>query len=261
MSNTLGSRRLRALWATLSWSLLGVGSYIFGVQSTIGQQAEASVLEAAQFTTDPPAPLNLVSIPSVAITLLLIGVFALFVHGIVRAVGLVTISTLAILSSQLLKRQLLDRPELFELDAANTFPSGHMTVFTVLVAAIIWAVPTASRALVTIGGAVLLSAVGWQLLAYGWHRPSDVLGAVALGVAAFGVATVIRPAASSGSPSLFRPTSVGMVIVSWTLIAAAAALALIATLISNQSLMLSAGQFGVIGTSILAARSLLRLSS
>ncbi|QIK61883.1 phosphatase PAP2 family protein [Leucobacter viscericola] len=261
MSGALTSRRLRALWSTLFWAALGVGSYVFGVQSALGQEAEASVLEAARFTTDPPAPLNLVSTPSVGVALLAIGILAWIVHGIVRAVGIVVISALAILASQLLKLQLLDRPGLFELDAANTFPSGHMTVFTVLVAAIIWAVPTKIRAIVALVGAAILSAVGWQLLAYGWHRPSDVLGAIALGIVAFAIATLIRPSTSRGTPLLTRTVSIGMAMLSWTLIAAAIVLAVVSVAASNQGLLLNAGQFGVIGTSILGSRSLFRLST
>lgn len=261
MSGTLASRRLRALWSTLFWAALGIGSYVFGVQSALGQETEASVLEAARFTTDPPAPLNLVSTPSVGVALLAIGVLAWIVHGVVRAIGVVVISALAILASQLLKLQLLDRPELFELDAANTFPSGHMTVFTVLVAALIWAVPTRSRAIVTVFGALLLSAVSWQLLAYGWHRPSDVLGAIALGIVAFALATLIHPSSSNGTPLLARIASIGMALLSWILIAAAIVLAIVSVAISNQNLLLDAGQYGVIGTSILASRSLFRLST
>lgn len=261
MSGSSRGRRLAALWATLLWLALGIGSYTFGVQSALGQEAEASVLEAARFTTDPPAPLNLVSTASVGVALVAIGLLAGIVHGIVRAVGVVTISALAIVSSQLLKLRLLDRPGLFELDAANTFPSGHMTVFVVLVAALIWAVPTRSRAIVTAAGAALLAAVAWQLLAYGWHRPSDVLGAIGLGVVAFAVATLIRPSATQGTPLFYRTVSVGTAMLSWALIAGAVILAIGAQAVSNQDLLLNAGQFGVIGVSVLASRSLLRLST
>lgn len=261
MSGASNARRIRALWSTLFWSSLGIGSYVVGVQSTFGQEAEASVLQAARFTTDPPAPLNLVSAASVSIALIGIGVLAGVVHGIARAAAVVTLSAFAIMASQLLKLRLLDRPELFELDVANTFPSGHMTVFVVIVAALIWAVPTRLSAITAITGAALLSVVSWQLLAYGWHRPSDLLGAIALGTAAFALAILIRPSAIRGTPYFLRTVSIGTALLSLILIAGAVVVSIVALTMTSQGLLLNAGQFGVIGVSVLASRSLLRLST
>jgi hypothetical protein len=254
-------RRLRAVWSIVFWVAVGVTSYVLGVQSALGQQAEASVLDAARFTTDPPAPLNLVSIPTVGIALGVIGLLAWGVHGIRRALALLLISAAALVASQLLKLQLLPRPELFEIDAPNTFPSGHMTVFTVLVAAIVWAVPTTVRAIVAVAGAALLAAVGWQLLAYAWHRPSDVLGAIALGVVAFAVATLVRPATTRSTPILYRTVRAGLGMLGWILVAGSLAMAAFAASQANQDLLLDAGQFGIIGASVLASRSLLVLST
>lgn len=259
MSGVTSSRRLRALWTAIFWIAVGVGSYVLGVQSTAGQQAEASVLGAARFTTDPPAPLNLVSIPTIAIALLVIALLALLVHGIRRALVVSLVSVTAIAASQLLKLRLLERPELFEIDAPNTFPSGHMTVFVVLVAALIWAVPTKVRAFVAFAGAALLGAVGWQLLEYAWHRPSDVLGAIALGALVFSLASVIRPATSRGSVVFSRATSVALALLGWILVAGALLLAVYAATTSHATLMLSAGQFGVVGASAIASRSLFKL--
>ncbi len=251
--------RGRALWFLVFWTAIGVGSYIVGVQSAIGQQAEASVLDAAEFTTDPPAPLNLVSIPSVAVALLLVGLLALAVHGIRRAVVVTVVSALAVIASQLLKLRLLSRPELLELDAPNTFPSGHMTVFAVLVASFVWAVPARVRALTALLGAVLISAVGWQLLGYGWHRPSDVLGALALGVVAFALACIIRPATSRGTAVLARTSAIALLIAGALLVAVALVLAWLAASSANAELMLRAGQVGIVGASTLAARALFLL--
>lgn len=261
MSGLETGRRVRAMWSIGFWIAVGVASYVLGVQSALGQQAEASVLDAARFTTDPPAPLNLVSIQTVGIALLVVGLLAWAVHGIRRALAMLLISVAAIVASQLLKLQLLPRPELFELDAPNTFPSGHMTVFAVLVAAVIWAVPTGMRAVVAIAGAALLSAVGWQLLAFGWHRPSDVLGAIALGVVAFATATLIRPATTRSTPLLYRTIRAGLGMLGWILVAGSLALAAFAATRADQDLLLDAGQFGVIGASVLASRSLLVLST
>lgn len=258
---TTPTGRLQALWFTIFWAALGVGSYVLGVSTPLGQRAEDSVLDAAEFTYSPPPPLNLVSIPSVAIALVLIGVLAGFVHGIRRALVVTVVPALAIVASQLLKQQLLTRPQLFELDLPNTFPSGHMTVFTVLTAALIWAVPTRVRSFVTLGGAALLAAAGWQLLAYGWHRPSDVLGGLALGTLAFSLACLVRPATARGRAILGRTTSIGLALIGLIAIVGALVLVGVAGWRNSPDLMLSAGEFGGVGVSALAARSLFLLSS
>lgn len=253
--------RLQALWSTILWTVVGVGSYVLGVRNALGQRAEDSALGAAEFTYSPPPPLNLVSIPSVAVALLLVGVLAGIVHGIGRAVMVTVVPALAIVASQMLKQQLLTRPQLFDLDLPNTFPSGHMTVFTALTAALVWAVPTRVRSLVAIGGAALLGAAGWQLLAYGWHRPSDVLGGLALGTLAFSLACLVRPTTARGRAVLGRTASIGLALVGWVTVAGALALAGVAAWRSSPDLMLIAGEFGAVGVGALAARSLFALSS
>ena len=253
--------RRRALWFTIFWAALGVGSYVLGVRNELGQRAEESVLDAAEFTTSPPPPLNLVSIPSVAIALAIVGVIALAVHGVRRAAVVTLVPAVAIAASQLLKQQLLTRPALFELDLPNTFPSGHMTVFMTVMAGLIWAVPARGRALVALGSTVLLGAVGWQLLAFGWHRPSDGFGGVALGALAFSLVCLLKPVSASGPAMLGRLVSVGLALSGWILLGGACVLALAAWMGDSPALMLSAGQFGSVGLSALASRSLLLLSS
>lgn len=253
--------RRRALWFTIFWAAVGVGSYVLGVQNELGQRAENSVLDAASFTTSPPPPLNLVSIPSVAVALIIVGVIALAVHGVRRAIVVTVVPALAIVASQLLKQQLLTRPALFELDLPNTFPSGHMTVFTVLTAGLIWAVPAKGRAIVTLGCAALLGAAGWQLLAFGWHRPSDVFGGVALGALAFSLACFLKPVTVRGTAVLGRTVSVGLAMCGWILVGGAVLLTLLAWVGDSPALMLSAGEFGSLGVSALASRTLLLLSA
>ena len=261
MSGIADGGRRRALWALIFWAAIGIASYVLGVRNAVGQRAEESVLDAAQFTTDPPPPLNLVSIPSVAIALALVGIIAWASHGFRRALVVTVVPAAAILASQLLKLRLLTRPELFELDSANTFPSGHMTVFAAITAALIWAVPSRFRALVTLAGAGLIGAVGWQLLAYGWHRPSDVYGGIALALLAFASAALIRPATSRGTAVLGRSVAIGLALVGWITAAGAAALAAGAAAAANPDLMLSAGEFGGVAAAALAGRSMLLLGS
>lgn len=253
--------RGRAIWYLVFWTLVGIGAYVLGVRLGIGQAAEASVLDAAEFTYNPPPPLNLVSVPSVGIALLLIGLIALAAHGIRRTVVVTIVPVLAILASQALKLHLLSRPQLFEIDALNTFPSGHMTVFTALTAALIWAVPTRIRAVVAVAGAALIGLAGWQLLAFGWHRPSDVFGGIALGTAAFALAALLKPLTPRGTALGGRIVSIGLALIGWVVVAGAIALAIFAGVTGNSDLMLSAGEFGAVGAGALAVRSLLVLAA
>jgi len=247
---------------------LGALSYLVGVTSWLGQRAEASVLGAAAFNAHPPAPLSLVSVPAVIVALAVIVVLAWRFHGFVRGLWILLFGIGAIAASQLLKQELLSRPGLFELDVENTFPSGHMTVFTVVVAGLIWAFPAGGRGVVAVLGAVLLSVVSWQLLEYGWHRPSDVVGAQALGLLAFAVAALLQPrrrraeeAPRAGSALLTRSLGVLLTVAGAALVAGAAVMMLMAGWFSSDQLMLAASEVAVIGLSALTSRALTALAA
>jgi hypothetical protein len=81
--------------------------------------------------------------------------------------------------AQALKHDLLDRPALLSI-GENTFPSGHMTAFAAVISALLLVVPARIRPGVAVVGALGLSIVGALLIRFGWHRPSDVFGAILL---------------------------------------------------------------------------------
>lgn len=258
------SSRIRALLTALFALLIGGLAYLLGVGSLLGQRAEASVLDASEFTTNPPAPLGLVSTPSVLGALLVIGLIALWVHGIGRALTIACFGAAAIVGSQLLKDAWLERPQLFELDASNTFPSGHMTVFAVLAGGLIWALPRSAKAAVAIMSAFLLGIVSWQLLGYGWHRPSDLLGAQALAVLAFALAAWLGPRGSRRRASKtagFGATAnrialVALSVIGATLVLGGVALVALAAYTHSEALMLLAGKIALSGVSAITARLL-----
>lgn len=260
-SRKTGGRARAFTWAAGAL-ILGIASYVIGVRSELGQQAEASVLVEAEFTTNPPAPLNLVSVPSVALAIALLGLLALAVHGLRSAIVVAAAAAVAIGASQLLKLQFLDRPELFELDAPNTFPSGHMTVFAVLVAAAIWAVPSSWRSIVGLLGALLLGVVAWQLIVYGWHRPSDILGALALTVFSFALAALVSPRPGAQRAALgFAVQVILLIVAGGTFVLALVALSIATLSDSSARMMLLAGQAGVVSASTLCTIVLISLSA
>lgn len=250
--------RLRALWSLIIWAAIGVGSYVLGVQSTIGQRAEDDVLGAADFTTAPPPPLNLVSPLSIALVLAVVALIALASYGWRRALGVTLVAGVTIIASRLLKFWMLPRPELL-YEAPNTFPSGHMTTFVVLVAALIWAVPAIVRPWVAYAGAILLCIVSWQLLEYGWHRPSDIYGAVALGAAAYALGALIRPL-TVGRSNRVAPSVVLIMSAIGALIVALVTLA-VAVLLEDTRVLLIAGQVGGFAVVLFGTRTFLRLAN
>lgn len=259
--------RTRAFLYALFALLVGGLAYYLGVGSFLGQRAEASVLDASAFDADPAGPLRLVSTTNVVIALVVIGLIALWVHGIARTVSILVVSSVAIVASQLLKELWLDRPQLFEFDAVNTFPSGHMTVYAVLTGALLWALPSGARGLATVLTGALLGVVSWQLLEYGWHRPSDLLGAQALALFAFSAAAWIGPRGSRRAQHRSAPfvaatnriISILFTITGLVLVAGSLVLVVVAAWTRSDELMLNAGEVALMGSSALTVRTLAML--
>lgn len=174
-----GRERGRAITLFFSSVMVLLLSYLIAVISPVGQRIEAVILEATVFSTDPPVPLALVTVPFIAAVLAIIAAIAWFQHGWRRAVWILLASAVSMLASQLLKGSLV-RPNLAADTFQNSFPSGHMTVFVACTLALLAAVSRRYQAVCGVLGIALLTLVSWQLLFYGWHRPSDLIGAAAL---------------------------------------------------------------------------------
>lgn len=169
-----------------------------------------SVIGRARIIDEVDRVLNLVSVSALVLTVLLIAAI-----GAVRrrpGLALVSITLLAAsnVSTQLLKTQLLHRPNL-GIDrtagfAHNTLPSGHTTVGISVSAALLIVLPPASRGLMALGGAAGSTALGVATLSAGWHRPSDaiaaclVVGAWACGLGAVAAALRGRSTAAEDLP-------------------------------------------------------------
>lgn len=260
--------RTRALLYAIFALVVGGAAYFLGVGSFLGQRAEASVLDASAFDADPEGPLRLVSPTNLVIVFVVIGLIALWVHGVARTLAILVASSAAIVASQILKERWLERPELFEVDAANTFPSGHMTVFTVLVGALIWALPAGARGILVLCSTVLLGIVSWQLLEYGWHRPSDLVGAQALVILVFAVASWVGPRAGRRQTkrtgavmsAVNRVTSIIVTITGIVMILGSLVLIVIASATRSDELLLNSGEVALMGVGALTARALAKLS-
>ena len=95
-------------------------------------------------------------------------------------------------TTQVLKESVLQRPDL-GLGTFNSLPSGHTTVVASAVGAALLVVPSVLRAAVATVGGFATTLTGASTIAAGWHRPADVVAALAVSLAwTAGVAAVLH---------------------------------------------------------------------
>lgn len=123
--------------------------------------------------------LGYVSIGAIGIVSIVCVALALSRGRIPLAVGALTIIAGANVTTQVLKHVLLQRADLVDgVVASNSFPSGHTTVIASGVGALCLVSPRWMRPLVVPVGAFAVALTGASTVVAGWHRPSDVVGAV-----------------------------------------------------------------------------------
>jgi hypothetical protein len=150
--------------------------------------------------------LGRISIGSVLAVAVACVVMAL-VRGRVRlAVAALVVIVGANLTTQLLKEVVLERSVL-EVIAPNSLPSGHTTVVASAVGALLLVFPRALRIPVVIAGAFAVMLTGASTVVAGWHRPADVVAALAVclawtAVGSLMVGGVHRPACGVAVGSL-----------------------------------------------------------
>lgn len=111
-----------------------------------------------------------------ALALVVLSVRARSVRAAVVGLG---VATAAAVSVQVLKRLVIDKPDLDVQEVAlNSFPSGHTAIAAVAGMVLVLAVPAAARAPVGLFAACYTAAAGASTVVNGWHRPSDVIAAV-----------------------------------------------------------------------------------
>ena len=83
------------------------------------------------------------------------------------------------LTTQILKESVLERPDL-GLGTLNSLPSGHTTVVASAVGAALLVAPRALRPVVALAGGFATTLTGASTIVAGWHRPADVMAALAI---------------------------------------------------------------------------------
>lgn len=139
-----------------------------------------------------------------AIVLVVAGcVVVALVRGHVRlAAAAIAVVAGSNLTTQVLKHSILHRAD-FGLGTLNSLPSGHTTVVASAVGAALLVAPALSRPVIALAGGFAATLTGASTVVAGWHRPSDVIAALAVCLAWTGaVAFVLRgraPRSSGGS--------------------------------------------------------------
>jgi membrane-associated phospholipid phosphatase len=156
--------------------------YVIAVHTAWGQRVDDAALEGR---TNRESVIRVTQhlLDTISVASLALGSAAIVAVAIVRrrphlavTAGLIILG--ANVSTQLLKKVILDRPHLGERPfTANWFPSGHSTVAMSLAVALVVVVTEDARPIAALVGLVYATLVGAGTVTLGWHRPSDVLGA------------------------------------------------------------------------------------
>jgi membrane-associated phospholipid phosphatase len=179
------SRARRMLILAATCLVLLAALYVVAVHTDWGQRIDEAALDG-RTTRESVLRATDRLLDTISIAALVLGTVAIMVVALARRRPHLALTAGVIIggscvTTQLLKRVVLDRPNLLDLtDPAqqhNWFPSGHSTVAMSLVLALVIVVAEEARPIVALGGLAYATLVGAGTVTAGWHRPSDVLGA------------------------------------------------------------------------------------
>jgi len=160
-----------------------VAAYVVFVRTHAGQRVDEAALHGRLVSLHARRAaddlLTTISVGSLALVLALLAGQALLRRRVAQAVAAVAVVLGAVAMAELLKHVVLPRPDLVPSALrGNTFPSGHTTTaFAVGIAGVLVA-PARWRRAVAVGALLYGTAIGIATIAAGWHRPSDVAGAL-----------------------------------------------------------------------------------
>lgn len=163
--------------------VLGVVLAWFVLLTPLGQRLDEramnTVVAGRETQLQVLSVLGYVSIGAIGLVSIVCVALALSRGRAALAIGALTIIAGANVTTQVLKRLLLERADLVDgVVASNSFPSGHTTVIASGVGALCLVSPRWMRPLVVPVGAFAVALTGASTVVAGWHRPSDVVGAV-----------------------------------------------------------------------------------
>ncbi|MFC7404435.1 phosphatase PAP2 family protein [Georgenia alba] len=178
-----------------------LGVWRFFVTTPSGQRLdeiayEGSTIGRSRLFETAHQVLDVVSIPFLVVVIAVGAGLALLRRRWRHAIAVCAVVGGANLTTQVLKYQVLTRPDLdISTLQDNSLPSGHTTVAGTVAAAAFLAAPPRWRWVAALLGAVYAGGTGVATMIGGWHRASDVVAAL-LVVAAwlFAALAVLGPA-------------------------------------------------------------------
>ncbi|MRJ99991.1 phosphatase PAP2 family protein [Aeromicrobium sp. S22] len=123
--------------------------------------------------------LGYVSIGAIVIVVVGCALVALLRGRATLALAAVVVIAGSNVTTQVLKHTILDRPDL-GLGTLNSLPSGHTTVVASSVGAALLVAPRLTRPFLAAAGGFATTLTGASTVVAGWHRPADVLAALAV---------------------------------------------------------------------------------
>ncbi|WP_428983036.1 phosphatase PAP2 family protein [Phytohabitans maris] len=232
---------LPAAWLVLLGLVEAVsvaGLWWFFVRGARGQLLDTVALEGNAIGQDrvdglANTVLNAISVASLAVAMVVAGVIALARGRVLLTLVVTAFVATANLVTQVLKHG-LDRPDLgVDLErvyAGNSFPSGHATVAMSVVIALVLVVPPRLRGVTAVVGALYATTAGVATMSLGWHRPSDVAGAVLVVGGCAALAGLLLVLAQGRDARVktddARPLAVALLMIASAVLLAAAAVAL-----------------------------------
>lgn len=165
--------------------------YLLVVRTYWGQRLDEHAFVGHDFFAARAAQadsfLRIVSIGSLTLAVVLVAAVAVVRRRPRLALFAAASVGISILATEVLKLSLFERPQLVpSLIFDNSYPSGHTTVGMSVAVAAMLVVPRRLLIPTAIGAGLFGAAFGVAVVAAGWHRPSDAVGAflVVIAVAA-----------------------------------------------------------------------------
>lgn len=164
-----------------------------------GRQTNGS---ASASPTDIPRRLS--TLIWVVVACLVIGSVALLRRRVALAASALATIAVANVATQLLRRILLERPDLIGAGELNSLPSGHATVAASVSVGLVMATAPRWRSTVGLVSVVFPISIGVAVVTAAWHRPSDSIAAFCV-VPTVATASLIAVGAVFGFDAGERP--------------------------------------------------------
>ncbi|MCB0864352.1 MAG: phosphatase PAP2 family protein [Solirubrobacterales bacterium] len=197
--------------------------YVLMVRTHWGQELDERTLLGGEVISHLRASqanrfLSFVSGGTLLLAMILVAVVA-FLRGRPRMALIAAASVgVAVLSTEILKLIVLERPPLVPSGLAgggNSYPSGHTTIGMSVCLAALLVVPVRLRIATALAAGAIGGAFGVAVIAAEWHRPSDAVGAYFVCLAIAAVAAIAirrwpdRDPRARGRERIPRPVSIG----------------------------------------------------